>query len=263
MNKTQKKLQLRKIVGKIKRSFQNKNKSEMVTTHKWRNLSSDLYGKYLKDDHPDRVWFVELVKETVPCSVLEIGAGSLHEVRQLFELEPPVGLKYTVADVAVNMIEKGKEEFPAVEFVEANVNDLIMPANMYDIVYCRHVVEHQPYYKKSIREMLRVSKGLVIINLFRWSLHHDIIREGKYFSNAYEINKFLKFVSKVSADAEHFLVLKADELGETAYEDENIRRTGDHLVVVLAKDASKWDSDKLYQVLDQVGAKYQHRPYHD
>jgi len=252
----------RRFLGKIIIAFQKPKKREMITTHKWRNLSADLYGAYLKDDHPDRVWFVELVKEMAPCSVLEIGAGSLHEVRQLFEHEPPDGLKYTVADVAVNMIEKGKNEFPAVKFVEANVNDLELPDNTYDIVYCRHVVEHQPYYKKSIREMLRVSKGIVIINLFRWSLHHDIIREGKYFSNAYEINKFLKFISKTSPLYEYFLVLKGNEIGETAYEDEKIRRTGDHLVVVIAKDIDLLNSAQLYGILDRLGAVYLRQPYH-
>ena len=138
----------------------------------------------------------------------------------------------------------------------------MLPDDAYDVVYCRHVVEHQPYYKKAIREMVRVSKGIVVINLFRWSLHRDIIRKGKYYSNAYEINKFLKFVSRVSSSYEYFLVLKGSELGETAYEDEKIRRTGDHLVVVIAKDSDLLNSAQLYGILDGLGAVYMRQPYH-
>ena len=227
---------------------------------KWRNLSADLYGEYLADDHPDRRWFVELVQRMAPCKVLEIGAGSLHEVRLLFRSGSTARVDYSVVDVARKMIELGQREFPMIHFVEGNVNRLRFPDDAFDIVYCRHVLEHQPYYDQPIREMLRVSRGVVVINLFRWSLHRDIIRRTKYYSNSYEIGKFLGFISGLERKYEHFLVQKGSELGENAYEDENIRRTGDHLLIVIQKHRES-HLGQVYQPLDLIGASYHRRPY--
>jgi len=227
---------------------------------KWRNLSGDRYGEYLADDHPDRRWFVQLVQQMAPCKVLEIGAGSLHEARLLFQPESAPPVDYTVVDVAKDMLELGSQEFPMIHFADGNVNHLQLPNDTFDIVYCRHVLEHQPYYDRPIQEMLRVSRGVVVINLFRWSLHRDIIRRTKYYSNSYEIGKFLGFISGLERKYEHFLVQKGSELGENAYEDENIRRTGDHLLIVIQKH-SEPNLGQVYQPLDLIGASYHRRPY--
>ena len=227
---------------------------------KWRNLSADQYGEYLADDHPDRRWFARFVQQMAPCRVLEIGAGSLHEARLLFQPESAPPVDYTVVDVAKDMLELGRKEFPMIRFIEGDVNRLQLPDDAFDIVYCRHVLEHQPYYDQPIREMMRVSRGVVVINLFRWSLHRDIIRRTEYYSNSYEINKFLGFLSGLETEYEHFLVQKGEGQGENIYEDENIRRTGDHLLIVIQKQG-KWGLGQVYQPLDRIGAIYHRRPY--
>jgi len=146
------------------------------------------------------------------------------------------------------------------QFIEGDINHLELPDETFDIVYCRHVLEHQPYYERPIREMLRVSRDLVVMNVFRWSLHEDAIRRVKYYSNSYEIGKFLTFVAGLGAGFEYCLVLKGEQMGKNAYEDKNIRRTGDHLVVIIKK-RGVLTPDQLYWPLDKIGAVYQRRPY--
>ena len=227
---------------------------------KWRDLSAYRYGEYLADEHPDRRWFVKFVERVAPCKVLEIGAGSLHEARLLFQGTPTTGIEYTVVDVASNMIELGRREFPMVRFVEGNINRLQFPDDEFDIVYCRHVLEHQPYYEGPVREMMRVSKGLVVLNLFRWSLRGDVIRRQGYYSNSYDIGKLLTFIRGLATSYEYCLVQKGDKPGENGYEDQNIRRTGDHLVFVAAKHAGV-SFDPVYQALERSEATYVSRPY--
>jgi len=231
--------------------------------NKWRKLPADSYGKYLDDGHPGRHWFVEFVKQEAPCKVLEVGAGSLHEARLLFRQGSETPVDYTVVDVAKEMFTQGRLEFPTIHFIEGDINFLRLSDDVFDAVYCRHVLEHQPYYERPIREMLRVSKGLVVINVFRWSLHRDIIRfspDDINYSNSYEISKFLTFIAGLGAGYEYCLVFKDKKLGKNLYEDENIRRTMDHLIIVIVKRGT-WVPEQLYDPLDQIRAVYQRRPY--
>jgi SAM-dependent methyltransferase len=231
-----------------------------IAEKKWTDLTAEKFESYIADDHPDREWFVEWVMSKRPCSVLEVGAGGMHEARRLKARGALGSVRYSVIDVAKNFLVKGREEFPEIDFVEGSLNQMRFANDSFDIVYCRAVLEHQPYYEKPVSEMFRVARHFVVINLFRWSLHRDIIRRAKYYSNAYKIDDFLAYIKKVSVGYDHFLVLKGEVLGANRYEDENIRRTGDHLVVVAAKHPGVF-LDNIYETLDRLGNKYIPHPY--
>jgi len=229
---------------------------------KWRDLSGDLYGKYLDDDHPGSYWFVEFINSKSPIKVLEIGAGSLHEARLLYQGGTSISVDISVVDVARELIAKGRREFPMIKFIEGDINRMELPDDTYNVVYCRHVIEHQPYFKSPIQEMLRVSKDLVIINLFRWSLGEDIIQRKKYYSNSCSIKELLTYLNSLGVVFEYFVVLRGKKLGENAYEDLNIRRTGDHLVIVIKKKG-QLTPEEIYRPLDTIDAKFIRRPYED
>ena len=228
--------------------------------NKWTELPDTKFDNYLKEDHPDRRWFVDWVISMAPVSVLEIGGGSLHELRQFHRKEALGKVSYTVLDAAKNFLKRGKIEFPSVKFVEGTVNKMKFADSSFDIVYCRAVLEHQPYYERPLKEMFRVSKDLVVVNLFRWSHGEDWIRQGKYFSNAYNINKFLRMFASLSSNWRNFLVLRGREPGPNIYEDDNIRRTGDHLVVVGSKHDTV-DIDKCLAIFDAQGTIFKAQPY--
>jgi ubiquinone/menaquinone biosynthesis C-methylase UbiE len=204
---------------------------------RWKKMAS---LEYLKDDHPDRSYFVNFVREGKVQSILEIGAGSQFEARRLREIGQLTKIAYTIMDVNKFWLKEGKKHLPEVDFRYGSINKIPFPENSFDIVYCRHVIEHQPYYEIPLKEMMRVSRDWVFLNIFRWSLQEDIIRRQKYYSNAYSITKLLDYCRGVSKDILPFIVLKQgrETLGENIKKDEIpfVRRTGDHMVILIRKD---------------------------
>lgn len=218
-----------------------------IAERKWTGLSETQYATYLTDDHPDREWFVQWVASQKPCSVLEIGPGGMHEARRLKALGHLGHVRYSVLDVASRFLAEGRNEFPEVIFTEGTINKIPFPPDTFDIVYCRSVLEHQPYYCKPIAEMFRVSRHFVVMNIFRWAQHRDIIRREKHYSNAYQITQLLAYVQSLCETSTAFIILKDAQLGTNSSTDPNIQRTRDHLVVMMSKT-----KDGANQILDAI-----------
>ncbi len=205
--------------------------------NRWKKMAS---LEYLKDDHPDRNYFVNFATKCKVQSILEIGAGSQFEARILQGKGMLTKITYTIMDVNKFWLKEGKKHLPEADFKYGSINKIPFPENSFDMVYCRHVIEHQPYYEISLKEMMRVSRDWVFLNIFRWSLQEDVIKRVKYYSNAYSITKLLNYCKESSKDVMPFIVLKPgrETLGKNIKKDEKpfIRRTGDHMVILLRKD---------------------------
>ena len=196
--------------------------------------------EYLKDNHPDRDYFVNFATKCKVNSILEIGAGSQFEAKMLWERGLLTKITYTIMDINKFWLKEGKKHLPEADFKYGSINKIPFPENNFDMVYCRHVIEHQPYYEIPLKEMIRVSRDWVFLNIFRWSLQEDIIQRLKYYSNAYSITKLLNCCKDISKDMVPFIVLKRgrETLGGNIKKDEIpfVRRTGDHMVILIRKN---------------------------
>ncbi len=206
---------------------------------RWVNLSIQMDGddaEYLKDGHRNREWYCDYITNMPSPSVLEIGAGGMHDVRLLKSRGDLGKIDYHILDISKEVVENGRRLFPEVTFTSGSINKIPLPGNHFDVVYCRHVIEHQPEFETAMREMLRISRGVVIINLFRWTLNETWINRVKKFSNSYNIYELLNFMRQEAADLDYFILLKDDEPGVNKYEDASLIRADDHMLLVLYKN---------------------------
>lgn len=241
---------------------------------KWVDLKLGHDGEkasYLRDEHRNRVWYCDFVGMLDRPSVLEIGAGGMYEVDLLRRRGVLSSCDYHIIDISREVLEIGRSMFPEVKFRDGSINRVPFPDGSFDVVYCRHVIEHQPIYEKPIREMLRVSKKAVIINLFRWTLGKTVISRVKKYSNSYNVFELLGFCRNSCKRAEHFILLKGKEPGANKYDDLEVVRSGDHMVLYLLKDDGASDSELLSSLdlhkehlimnpYDYDPPKYQARP---
>jgi ubiquinone/menaquinone biosynthesis C-methylase UbiE len=216
-------------------------------------------SQYLKDDHRNRDWYCDYLSDLNSPSVLEIGAGGMHEIGILKERNELMKYNYNILDISEEVVLKGKEIFPEVDFHLGSINSIPFPDNSFDVVYCRHVIEHQPEYTKPILEIMRVTRKIAIINVFRWTMTETIVRREKKYSNSYNIHELLKFCETHSNKFCHFILLKNDSPGKNMYSDQNIIRSRDHLILIMIKSSSTFE--KLESSLKEYKPWLIYEPY--
>ena len=232
----------------------------VISEPKWKQLPTEKFSNYLYDNHPDRHWYVHYLLESHFQKIAEIGAGAMWEIRDLKKTGKLSTLDYTVIDIAKNFMAEGEKLFPEVKFVVGDIQKkLSLPDETFDVTYCRSVLEHQAYYTRPLQELSRLSANQVVVNLFRWSLDKDRIERGKYWSNSYDIHKFLDFMNSLFPHVDHFIVYRDDGGIPNLYDDQNVRRTGDHLVVIGHK--KKEGTSSPYKTLDTLKIKYRKNPF--
>jgi len=232
----------------------------IISEPKWKKLDKSKFSSYLYDNHPDRQWYIDYLLTSGFNKIGEVGAGAMWEIRELKKLGKLSSLHYTVIDIAREFMAEGEKLFPEVAFHVDDIQKTVkLPAATFDITYCRSVLEHQSYYQKPLEELHRLTADQAIINLFRWSLNGDRIEREKYWSNAYDVHKLLKYAKNLFADLDYFLVYRQDGGVPNLYEDEKIRRTGDHLVIVGYKE--KRPRVSPYDILDRLKIRHLREPF--
>lgn len=77
---------------------------------------------------------------------------------------------YTGLDSCKYLVELNRAD--GITMIEAElVETLPISDNSYDVVYCREVLEHLPYYEKTVNEFIRIAAKEVIIVFFIRPLH--------------------------------------------------------------------------------------------
>lgn len=147
--------------------------------------------------NPERHVFVDFVDDG--DSFLDVGFGSLADYDILLEHGKKVD--YHGLDYAQAMVDYARNLHPEVSVSLADLSTGLPEAdNSWDVVNCRHVVDHCEYYEEPIKELIRVAKKRVILTLWRgFTLHDgDNIRYNEPYSwcNDYGRSKFLTFLSQ-------------------------------------------------------------------
>jgi len=135
---------------------------------------------------------------------LDVGCGAAPEYEGLKRSKP--GLSYTGVDITPELVEFNK--LRGIECFEGTANSLPFESNSYDVVHCRHVVEHMSNVISPLNEFIRVASQKVYLVFFigpsilksRFKLDNEGT-EGEVFHNSYsksEIKNILKSSEKVA-----------------------------------------------------------------
>lgn len=99
--------------------------------------------------------------------VLECGPGVYIDAQTIWAERQFV--RYHAIDVTPAIVEAGKAK--GLDVTVGSIEAIPHPSGAFDLVYCRHVLEHLPSYRQALTEMLRVcSKKAVAVF---WMLDTD------------------------------------------------------------------------------------------
>ena len=137
-------------------------------------------------------------------TILECGFGGADDAIKIHEEFPNVS--YMGIDKTEVFVDRAKElcVFPNFEFLLANMEAMPFSDNSFDLVYGKYVLEHLPYYKNALKEMIRVARKKVIVVLFRSLLSGkedeikpDTITGTKVYENSYARIPLEQFVTSL------------------------------------------------------------------
>lgn len=98
-----------------------------------------------------------------PLKILEVGCGEGFVLSRLVKLFPQADL--VGIDISSQALLEAKKLCPQVELLEGDVQQLDFADNQFDLVVCLEVLEHLPNPDQALREIVRVSKGEVLISV--------------------------------------------------------------------------------------------------
>jgi ubiquinone/menaquinone biosynthesis C-methylase UbiE len=159
-------------------------------------------------DHPSRAALADLIRTAYPtdtCDLLDCGVLSGVTYRQLREAGLPV--RYTGVDISQSIVNHCRALHPEGRWEQMSAMDLAFAANSFDVVNCRHLLEHLPYYETAVREIFRVSRHHVVISLFQRPRDPEILlrREtanGYIWLNRYAPGPFEALLRSLSESVE-------------------------------------------------------------
>jgi len=132
----------------------------------WETRQGDLDGWLRESDPTSRSAIVQITDRlgpTDPISVLECGPGLFYDYRWHWSKRPAVS--YTGLDVTPQIVEHGRSL--GLTMALGSIEEIPFPEDSFDLVYCRHVLEHLPSYRNAIVSMLRASRQAVTVAFFR------------------------------------------------------------------------------------------------
>jgi ubiquinone/menaquinone biosynthesis C-methylase UbiE len=150
-------------------------------------------------DDPSRKYIRDYIISKKYKSVLDVAAGLCEDYAGL--KRDTEGVEYTAIDFTDKFIANGMAR--GINIKKANCDDLPFYDASFDIAYCRHLIEHLPYYESTLNEMIRVATKEVIVIFFLPTTKVDEIRIvdslNHNFYGKRKMEKFLKANPKVAS----------------------------------------------------------------
>jgi 2-polyprenyl-3-methyl-5-hydroxy-6-metoxy-1,4-benzoquinol methylase len=140
-----------------------------MTGSLWANTAELNYmGREGRDAHPSRGLVTNWLGESYggkSFSLLDVGilSGVSYTAFRTAGLE----VDYTGIDINAAAVEDCRERFGDARWEHMTVTDIRFGADSFDVVNCRHVLEHLPYYETAVRELFRVSRSKVVLTFFQ------------------------------------------------------------------------------------------------
>jgi len=117
-------------------------------------------------------------------SILEVGCGSGMNYQYLKGKVK----EYICGDVSPKFLDVLRKRFPELNPIDLDIHNLPFKDNEYENVINMNVLQHLPYYKEPIKELVRIASKKVLI--VTWcNTYEDILKvDGDFHSNFYRVN---------------------------------------------------------------------------
>ncbi len=166
--------------------------------------SPELWGAGQGPDNPGRIaWrqYLETKSADKQIRVLEVGFGSGIDYKTLEStgILDTGQIEYYGVDVTEAFVDYAQKHFHKMKSFLIDGYHLPFDNNYFDVVYLRHVLEHQTHYKDLLSEVFRVCRGEVFIIFFielSDSESDSINFDGTWYHNKYSRKLFQEFVNK-------------------------------------------------------------------
>ena len=138
------------------------------------------YEKFLKDRTQPAIDLANRLEEFAPNSILDLGCGPGNSTKVLKDKFPSA--KIIGADNSDEMLEKARELYPDIEFINLDANgDLHELNGRFDIVFSNACIQWLPNHKELLPKLMTLlnSNGVLVIQIpmQRDHLVHMIINE--------------------------------------------------------------------------------------
>ena len=145
--------------------------------------------------------------------VLDAGCGSGEVYKYLKALLENTNISYMGIDGSLDFLKLSRSKFPEVQFELQNLYGLSLLSDSFDVVYCIDVLQHCNYYEQVIKELLRVTKRVLIIRTWLNGKEDDNLNfNDEFYNNIYSKDKLIKFLKTLSSNVkekgEGLLVIK-------------------------------------------------------
>ncbi|WP_327674280.1 class I SAM-dependent methyltransferase [Kitasatospora sp. NBC_00458] len=181
----------------------------MDTGSLWARTSDVAHmGEDARAAHPSHSVVTERIaalQAGAPFDLLDCGILSGVTYRHL--LAAGLEVDYTGIDIGEAALAHCRELHPEARWQQSSVTDLAFPDGSFDVVNCRHLLEHLPYYETAVRELFRVARRTVAICMFQVPQEPEVLlrREtanGYIWLNRYAPGPFEALLHSLSESVE-------------------------------------------------------------
>lgn len=166
--------------------------------------SPDLWSENQGYNNPGRIAWRSYLKKRFTGArlrILEVGFGSAIDYKALAETGflDNDQVEYYGVDVTEKFVEYAKEHFSKLNATLIDGYHIPFDDKYFDVIYLRHVLEHQAHYGPLLSEIFRVCRGEVFVNFFielSDADSDDIRFDGTWYHNKYSLKLFCDFVKE-------------------------------------------------------------------
>jgi len=161
----------------------------------WDNLKvGEIPWVRRKKSHPVRDRFVRYCINTMPASIIEIGAGECIEADEIRKVMPKI--RYEIVDIATPFIECARKKGYLVHV--APMDNTKIETKAFELLYLAGVLEHSREISFAVEELARISQRFYI-SMFKWKMISgglDANTEKGYYSTEYNIEDIIRQISR-------------------------------------------------------------------
>lgn len=150
-----------------------------------------------QSDSDSRKAIFDFIRNNNINTVLECGPGTFIDYHVFFSKK--LDISYAAIDITPKIVEQGKSL--GLDIALSSIDNITKPNSSYELVYCRHVLEHQDYFSKALDEMLRVSSKYIAVAFWLLSDHNTIINYdsmNKLYHNSYSKQDIESHIEKLT-----------------------------------------------------------------